>query len=98
MDGKRLVYRSEPVLKNILNRPIISADGERGMVIAYKSGGGEAVFVVKFEHVATLRYLTSEGLLGYRVYDTKQERDAAWRAKHATNVQRCPAELVGVAA
>jgi hypothetical protein len=96
--GKKIVGRSEPVLRNILNRHVISADGELGQAIAYKRGVGVCTLVVAFEHQVVLRYVGVDELAGWRVFDTKQERNRVQAKLLAENLRRCPAELVGVAA
>jgi hypothetical protein len=96
--GRVVVWRSEPVLCNILNKFVISNDGELGQVIAYKRGVGGCTLVVVFEHQVVLRYVAIDELVGWRVFDTKQERNRAQAKLLAENLRRCPAEFVGVAA
>jgi hypothetical protein len=94
--GKVVVWRSEPVAKNLLNHFVLDTSGNAGRVLAMK---GKEHFVIALDGLETLRYLRVDELVGWRVFDSKEARNRA-QAKMITaeNLRRCPAELVGVAA
>jgi hypothetical protein len=93
--GKRILWQSEPVTKNLLNHFLIDTYGNKGRVLAMK---GAETFVVALDGFETLRYLRVEGMIGFRICKTRTGRDAAWEKSYGFRTCPAPARELEMAA
>lgn len=95
MDSKRILWRSEPSTKSLDGKYLLTRENQRAFVCGHLAGVGGVTYVLAFEtDKSGLKYIAPDDLVGYRIYDTKSDRNRA----QAIESRTYPAQFAQAAA